>query len=202
METIVEFISLHASSAHWIIFTLLMLAGLNFPISEDILLIVGGAIASTCIPQDTYYLFGWIFLGCWISAWETYWIGRVLGPKLYQVSWFSRVITKKRIARLHHYYEKFGVFTFIIGRFIPGGIRNALFLSSGLGKMPFLKFIIRDGLACSISVTTIFTIGYYFGENYAIILHYFKTYNLIGIACIFLLASIGILLWRKIPRET
>lgn len=199
METLLDFICLHAHQAHWIIFSLLMLAGLNLPISEDLLLITGGAIASTCIPNEAFHLYLWILIGCWISAWETYWIGRLLGPKLYRINWFNRVITPKRIEKLNHYYERFGIYTFIVGRFIPGGVRNALFITTGLAQMPFYKFMIRDGLACFISTTTIFLIGYLFGENYQTIFHYFKAYDKMVISCMILLVFSfgGILFWRR-----
>ncbi len=38
------FIFSHAYLAHWVIFGLFMLAGLNFPISEDLLIIAGGGL--------------------------------------------------------------------------------------------------------------------------------------------------------------
>lgn len=195
MESLFSSICEHAHDAYWIIFLLLMLAGLNFPISEDILLVTGGAIASSCIPEDTYFLFTWIYLGCWISAWEVYWIGRLLGPKLYKVPWFSRFINPERVEKLHHTYERFGVFTFMVGRFIPGGVRNALFMSSGLCKMHFLKFILRDGFACLISSTTLFSIGYVFGQHHSEIVHAIKKYNFI---IIFIVATIiaSALLWN------
>jgi membrane-associated protein len=190
MESILSLICEQSHNAYWIIFCLLLLAGLNVPISEDFLLIVGGVIASTCFIEPTrfeiFFLYSWIYAGCWLSAWEAYWIGRLLGPKLYRIRWFSHVITVKRIEVLHYYYEKFGILTFIVGRFIPGGVRNALFMTSGLGKMPFLRFITRDGLACLISSATVFYLGYFFGNNYGLLLHYFKQYQ---IAIVLLLIS-------------
>lgn len=203
MEAIVNFACAHAHSAHWIIFLLLMLAGLNFPFSEDILLLTGGAIASTCIPHETLHLFIWIFAGCWISAWEAYWIGRYFGPKLYELRWFKHVITKEKIAKLHYYYEKFGVLTFIVGRFCPGGVRNALFMSAGLGKMPFLTFILRDGFACFISASTIFYIGFRLGENYHTIAHYIQTYNYVAFIIIALAIFAGIVyFWHRAQKQT
>ncbi|MCB1112573.1 MAG: DedA family protein [Chlamydiales bacterium] len=203
MESLFDSLCLYADQAHWIIFLLLMLAGLNFPISEDILLLTGGAIASTCIPESTYYLYAWIYMGCWISAWEVYWIGRLLGPKLYRYQWFLRFVNPERVEKLHYYYEKFGVWTFIVGRFIPGGVRNALFMSAGLGKMPFVKFILRDGFACIFSSATLFTIGYQFGKNYKIIVDYIKTYNLviIGIIITIILIFAGYH-WTKGDKKT
>lgn len=204
MESIVTFACAHAHSAHWIFFLLLMLAGLNIPISEDLILIVSGAIASTCIPDKALFLFSWVFAGCWLSAWEAYAIGRFLGPKVYDIRWFKHIVTPSRINRLHHYYEKFGVFTFIVGRFIPGGVRNALFMTAGLGKMPFLKFILRDGFACLISTSVLFSIGYALGNNYEVVFHYIKTYNevVVGILLTLILAVCGRLWWlRKENRK-
>ena len=136
MESIFNFICLHIHDAYWILFLLLLLAGMNIPISEDLILLTGGALASTCLETSAqvWHLYFWIFLGCWVSAWEAYWLGRLLGPKLYEIKWFSRFITAKRISALHHYYERFGILTFIVGRFVPGGVRNALFMTSGLGR--------------------------------------------------------------------
>ena len=187
MELIVNFACAHAHNAHWIFFLLLMLAGFSLPISEDLILLTSGALASTCIPNETLFLFSWVYAGCWMSAWVAYGIGRKLGPKVYDLKWFRHIITRERIARLHHYYEKFGVFTFIIGRFIPGGVRNALFMTAGLGKMPFLTFILRDGFACLISASVIFSIGYSLGANYESVMQYIKTYNEVVIICIVLI---------------
>lgn len=194
MESWLELICQYAPYAHLIIFCLLMLAGLNIPISEDVMLLTAGAIAHSCIPEHTLRLYLWVFAGCWISAWEAYWIGRLLGPRLYEIRWFNRILTRERINRLHHYYEKFGIFTFIVGRFIPGGARNALFMTSGLGKMPFLKFISRDGFACLISSSVIFSIGYKFAEHYEVIVKTFERYSLI-FAIIFVTLLVGLIIW-------
>lgn len=196
METIFNFVCAHADEAQWLMFFLLLLAGFNIPISEDAMLIIGGALASTCVKHHPFEMWLWLFMGCWISAWEAYWIGRLLGPKLYDSRWFGRIINPARIHRLHHYYEKFGIFTFIVGRFIPGGIRNALFMTTGLSKMPFAKFLMRDFFACLISSTTLFSLGMAFGENHQVLLHYFKKYEVIILAILGTIAlALGTILW-------
>ena len=198
MEVFFSYICEHANHAHWIIFCLLLLAGLNLPISEDIMLIGGGAIASTCIPDHALRLYIWIFLGCYVSAWEAYWIGRKLGPRLYHIAFFKSIVTPHRLGVLRHYYAKFGIFTFIVGRFIPGGIRNALFMSSGLMKMPFHLFILRDGVACLISSSVLFSIGYRFGQNLDLLLYYFHRYTYGFLAFFLTLALAGfIYLWHS-----
>lgn len=189
MDELLSYICVNANQAHWIMFLLLLLSGLFLPISEDLMLLSGGAIASTCIPEHTFKLYIWIFLGCYLSAWEVYWIGRLLGPRLYRIPLFRSIITPERMEWLRHYYAKFGVFTFIFGRFMPGGVRNALFLSSGLTKMPFYLFIARDGLACLISSSIIFTLGYHFAENINLIIYYFHHYTEIFLIVLFAILS-------------
>lgn len=191
MESIFTYICVHVEYAPFIFLGLLFLAGLNVPISEDLLLITSGAIASRCLPDQYFSLYLWMFLGCWISGWEAYWIGRILGPKLYQYSWFNRVINPESIKKLHEYYEKFGIWTFIAGRFIPGGVRNALFITSGMGKMPFFLFTTRDFFAALISTSVMFYLGYAFGENYEVISTYFIHYHRFALAVLVLFIIIG-----------
>lgn len=185
MESLLQFVCDNAAHAHYIFFGLFILAGINVPISEDLLLLTGGALVSRCIPDQYFHLYTWMFFGCWISGWEAYWLGRWLGPKLYEMRFFKHVVTKKRIEKLHKYYEKFGIWTFIVGRFIPGGVRNALFITSGMGKMPFLLFTLRDFVASLISTNVVFYLGYTFGKHYELILEYFLRYDkivLLGVA--------------------
>lgn len=198
MESWLEYMCAHAHIMPFIFFGLLILAGLNIPISEDIILITAGFLASQCMPEHTFFMYFWVFAGSLISAWEVYWIGRLLGPKLYDIKFFNRVLTPVRIDKLGQCYERFGVFTFIFGRFIPGGFRNALFMSSGLSKMPFWKFILRDGIGCLIATSVIFSIGYQFAEHYDLIVSIFKKYSLIaGIIFVVALVTTVIFLLRS-----
>lgn len=200
METLLSEICARAEIAHWIFLIMLLLAGLNVPLSEDVILIMGGAITSTCIPDHALRMLLFLYVGCWLSAWEAYAIGRFLGPKLYDIRWFSHVITPQRIDRLHHYYEKFGFLTFVVGRFIPGGVRNALFMTCGLGKMPFLRFIARDGIACLFSTVVLFYFGYKAGEHAQLLITYFKKYELFIILTLALSGS-ALLIWFKTRKS-
>ncbi|EKE08253.1 MAG: hypothetical protein ACD_17C00263G0001, partial [uncultured bacterium] len=108
MDSIIQFLFEHAQYAHWIVFGALMLAGINVPISEDLMIIFSAVLAATVVPENTLSLFVAVFLGCYISDWVCYWIGRALGPKLWHISWFAKTFEKKRIAQIQSYYEKYG----------------------------------------------------------------------------------------------
>lgn len=178
MDTLIQFIFEHAQYAHWIVFGSLLLAGINIPISEDLMIIFSAVLAATVAPENTYKLFAAVFFGCYISDWICYWVGRHFGPKLWHISWFAKAFDRSRINQIHDYYKKYGFFTLLVGRFIPFGVRNGLFLTAGLGKMPFNKFIVSDGIACICSNTTLFTLAYTVGKNYQVLLDNLKMFNI------------------------
>ncbi|MDF2576574.1 MAG: putative rane protein [Chlamydiales bacterium] len=195
-DHLVNLIHNNADYAHWIIFGALMLAGFNVPISEDLMLIISGVLASTVVPENTTKLFLGVFLGCYLSDWEAYWLGRLLGPKLWEIKWFSKMVPKERFEQVSRFYDKRGFLVLLIGRFIPFGVRNALFITAGMMKMHFGKFILSDGIACLISNSTLFYLAYTVGKNYDLLLEKVKTFNIL-IFSIFLIAITAFLI-RKI----
>ena len=196
MSTLVNYIFENAQYAHFIIFGCLMLAGLNVPISEDLMIIISAVLASSVIPENTLLLFGSVFLGAYLSDWMVYWIGRKLGIKLYKFKWFKRTIPIRKIAKVKLFYKKYGFYTLLIGRFIPFGIRNCLFLTAGLSKMKFSKFIISDGIACFTSNVVLFSIAFSASKNYKSLISYLKKLNLL-IFAIFILTIIFFIWYYK-----
>lgn len=189
MESFLTLICEYSHQAHWIFFLMLLLAGCNLPFSEDAIAITGGIIVATCLPDHMLQMWIWIYAGSCMSAWIAYSIGRFIGPKLYRIKWFKRFASPERLNKLHYYYEKFGIFTFIAIRFFPGGIRNGFAMSCGLSKMTFLAFAIRDEIAAAIQVTLLFFLGHTFAKNYELLFNYLKRYNewalgVIGLALI------------------
>jgi membrane protein DedA with SNARE-associated domain len=184
--------------AHWIIFCSLLLAGLNMPISEDLMLLTSGFLASAVVPENAYKLWTAVFIGAYISDWLAYWTGRLLGPKLLTMRFFSRFIKQERIDKMHAFYEKWGFFAFLIGRFVPFGIRNCLFISAGMGHMSFGKFLLLDGFAALISTTTAFLLAYSFGQHYEVLLEYAKTFDLTMISIVLgTVAAVGGFIWYR-----
>jgi membrane-associated protein len=201
MDAIFSFIQNHAGSAHWVIFTLLMLAGFNFPISEDLVIISSAVIASTVIPENTWKIFMAIFLGAYISDCVVFFLGYRYGHNLWKMAFFSKMIHSKRLAQIKDYYKRFGILTLLIGRFIPFGVRNCLFLTAGIGKMAPLKFILSDALACLISNSTLFSLAYFVGlKSPALRQHitYVKIFLFLGIA----IAVIAIIWYKRAKKQS
>lgn len=185
--------------AHLIIFISLILAGFNLPISEDLMLLTSGVLASAIVPEKCFALWLAVFTGAYISDWIAYWTGRLLGPKLLTIKWLSKIIKQERIDKMHAFYDRWGFFAFLIGRFVPFGVRNCLFISAGMGNMSFKKFLLIDGLASLISTSSAFYLAYTFGKHYEVIWEYIKNNHIlfISIFAILLIAALAALWYKK-----
>lgn len=204
MESILLFICEYSAYAPYIFFALLLLSGIGIPVSEDLVLLVAGALGSLCMQEveSVTTLYVWVFLGSWISAWEAYCLGRFFGPKLLTLKWFRRIMTPKRLVKMKIRIEKFGAFIFFVGRFLPGGVRNALYMTSGLTKMPFKLFLMRDVGACLLSTATFFSVGHFFGSNYQEIVKYFKHYEeAVLVVIVLVVVILTLFYWLKTERS-
>lgn len=201
MDPLFELLLTNAPHAHWMIFGCLMLAGFNVPISEDLMIILSATLAATVIPENALKLFLAVFLGCYLSDWLCYWIGRKWGPSLWKWRWFAKTISTKRLIQVEAYYEKYGFRTLLIGRFIPFGVRNCLFLTAGMGKMPFGKFILSDGIACLLSNAALFSLTYALSSHYETILATIKTFNLF-LFLVFAVTGIAIFWYNKRKKHS
>ena len=193
VEQILDFIQSNVHMAPYAICFLLLLAGFNLPISEDLMLFISGILAAQN-PDKITSLFLGVFLGSYVGdvlCFQFY--GRYLGDMIFETKFFSKPSRVKKMKRIEHFYQKYGIITLFIGRFIPFGVRNALFISAGLAKMNPWKFAISDFLSCLISTTTYFWLYKTYGTS---VLPYIKRGNVVFI-CIVIFALIAFVVAKK-----
>lgn len=178
MEEIFSYIQENVAYAPFITFGLLLLAGLNLPISEDAMLFISGLLADQN-PEKLVPLFLGVYLGAYGSDLIAYALGRFLGPRLWDIKYFKKMVGPEKINKLGKFYQRNGLLTLLIGRFIPFGVRNALFVTAGFSKMNFTKFAVFDLIAASISCGSYFYLYYSFGTN---VIEYVKKGNIIFFA--------------------
>lgn len=179
-----------AENLHLISFGLLLLAGLNFPVSEDLVFIISASIAATIIPENKYLIFAGCYLGAFLSDIIAYMLGRYGLPLLFKTRIFNSKTTRKRIVLIESYFNKYGGLALFMGRFIPFGIRNMLFLTAGMVKFKLLKFVFVDLSALTITSTILFYLGYKFGENIDIVFHYVKNYKIVAFIALVLIVLV------------
>lgn len=196
MEYLTELVSHHAHYAHWYVFIAIVLAGFNVPFSADLLILLSAVLAATVVPENTLHLYLSVLIGCYLSAMCAYWFGRLLGNTLKNFKFFNKVLAPSRLEKIKRFYEKYGLWTLVIGRFIPFGVRNCIFMSSGMSRLHFGKFILMDALACSLWCTAYFCMFYALGQNYSVVWHYLKTFNLLIFAA-FSVTVIAVIWYKK-----
>jgi len=193
MEAVYEFIQMNVQFAPFAIFGLLILAGFNIPVSEDLMLYISGVLAAKN-PEYLPHLFAGVFLGAYLSDLICYaFMGRYLGEKIFQIKFFSKLISRKKLRMIGRFYENYGVLTLVIGRFIPFGVRNGLFFTAGLTKMNPLKFALADLVACLSSNIIFFWIYYNYGE---LALDHVKEFNIIFFCLAVIFFSYKFITWR------
>ncbi len=160
---------------------------------------LGGVLVSTCAPTHYWLMLGWLYVAALLSAYVSYCLGRYLGPKLYEITIFHHVITPERVHRIGRWLERYGILTFMVGRFMPLGIRNCLFMTCGLWCMPFPRFALRDGIGAAFATVVLFNIGHAFGENYHVLFKYFRSYEEVILYTLLVIVTglIGIYFYRR-----
>lgn len=201
MEHLQEYIYAYSEYAHWLIFFALILAGFNVPISEDVMLLTSGALARTVVPYHTKRLFFFVFAGCYLSDWISYGLGRKFGHHLWEIPWFSRILKQEQFEKIRTLYRKRGGWILLIGRFIPFGVRNALFITAGIMQMSFFSFICFDGIACLSSNFTLFALAYSYGPKIALLSDHLKQWNRLFFLSVLAVLSLFYLFKRKKREE-
>ncbi len=101
-------------------------------------------------------------------------------------------MARPRIERL---IDKFGGFAIIISKYIYG-IRAAMCLFYGIGKMPYLRFLFLDVISAFIWALLLASVGYFFSGAITSIIGDFKQ---IGIT-IFFIVLVGIIIFYVVER--
>jgi membrane-associated protein len=179
MDTVITWIVQHAAHAHWWIFVALLLAGCNIPVSADMVIVIAGFLAATVVPDHLWLLYGTVVVGCYCSASIAYGIGRFVGRRLCKWPFFRRLLPPERLEKVEKFYSRHGFLTLLIGRFIPFGVRNCIFVSSGMSRVPFLTFALRDLVACFTWTTALFYAVWAVGHNYQVLLAHLKWINIV-----------------------
>ncbi|HON79064.1 MAG TPA: DedA family protein, partial [Spirochaetota bacterium] len=201
MDLLSNILTTLAPQIHFIAFGLLILSGLNFPISEDLVFILSAAISVTYAPDNLYFAYAGCIMGAYTSDFIAYALGRFAGRKLFTTPFFKKLLPEEKLHKMEFYFMKYGAKTVLFGRFIPFGVRNIIFISAGFSKMRFPRFMVADIIPLSITSSLLFYLGYRFGEHYRDILPYLDRYKIVLFG-LFLTAILFILLKRYISRRS
>lgn len=161
-------------------------------VEGDITLLLSGVMAHGGFFGN--YSFFWVFLagtlGGVVGDNVAYLIGRWFRTTIKDYRFYE--MARPRIERL---IEKFGGFAIIISKYIYG-IRAAMCLFYGIGRMPYLRFLFLDTISCAIWALLLSSVGYFFSGAITGIIGDFKR---VGVGLFFIVLS-GVIIFYVVER--
>ncbi|MFM9903202.1 MAG: DedA family protein [Pyrinomonadaceae bacterium] len=141
---------------------------IGFFLPGDSLLVVSGLMARTLPDKlNIIYILIAFFAGSVIGDSTGYWTGRVMGKTLFNRE-SSYIFKPSRVAKAHSFFEKYGVKTVVLARFVPI-IRTFAPIVVGAAEMPYAKFLVFSILGGALWISSMVLAGYFVGrlvENY------------------------------------
>lgn len=119
-----------------------------------------------------------------------YAVGRIFHENAKDYRFYQ--VAQPRVEKL---IEKFGGFAIIISKYIYG-IRVAMCVFYGVGKMPFLRFLGLSAISCSLWVILLSGLGYFFSGAVTSMIGDFKQ---VGFA-LFFIVMFGVIVFYVIER--
>lgn len=127
----------------------------------DSLLFVAGALCGLDALQLNL-LMPVLMLAAFSGDNTNYWIGRLVGMKLFhRVK--GRFLKREHLDRTHAFYEKHGGKTVVIARFMPI-IRTFAPFVAGIGAMRYRLFLLYSALGSLVWIASLTLAGYFFGN--------------------------------------
>src|SRR6476646_8683027 len=133
----------------------------GFFLPGDSLLVVSGLFAATGKLNVALVMLAF-FLGSVIGDSTGYWTGRVMGKTLFNRE-DSRIFKPSRVEKAHAFFEKYGVKTVILARFVPI-VRTFAPLVVGAAEMPYSRFLPFSVIGGLLWISTMVLAGYFLGS--------------------------------------
>jgi len=146
------------------------LLGLVLP-GGDYLLFAAGMLCGThYLDIPVIGLVSLLILASFLGDLTGYYKGKWLGGKLFTDN-KSRFFKLEYLERGNKFYTHYGVWAFILGRFMPV-IRTFVPLLAGATGFSFTKFLLFNALGAVIWISTLVPLGYFIGKTYPSAINY------------------------------
>ena len=132
----------------------------GFFLPGDSLLVVSGLFAAAQ-KLNVWLVMLAFFLGSVIGDSSGYWTGRMMGKTLFNRE-SSRIFKPSRVEKAHAFFEKYGVKTVILARFVPI-VRTFAPLVVGVAEMPYSRFLPFSIVGGLLWISTMVLAGYFLG---------------------------------------
>jgi membrane protein DedA with SNARE-associated domain len=158
---------------------LLMIVAAVLPAASELTMLYAGAVAAGAFPDAHVVLFGHEIdspgaayvvmsvaglLGNLVGAAGGWTIGRYAEVWLERHGRFLHV-TRERLDRARRWFDRFGSVAVPAG-FMTPGIRSFVAIPAGIGRVPFVRFLVLAAVGCAVFCFGLAAVGWAVGSNY------------------------------------
>ena len=145
------------------IFAVLLLGSLGVPIPEEMPIIAAAVLSHEGIVR-WWLALSVCLVGVLSGDMVLYWVGRHWGEQVLDWRLVRLVLSPARDKWLKAAYRRHALKTVVTARHIMG-LRAAAFLTAGIARVPFWKFVVADAGAAVLGVPLGFGLAYFFTDQ-------------------------------------
>jgi membrane protein DedA with SNARE-associated domain len=186
------------------VLAVLVLGSLGVPIPEEMPIIAAAVLSHEGIVR-WWLALPLCLLGVLAGDVVLYWVGRQWGEQVLHWRLVRLVLSPAREEWLKAAYRRHALKTVVTARHVMG-FRAAAFLTAGIARVPFWKFVVADAGAAFCGVPLVFGLAYFFTDQIkAIMADVHRTERWLGLAGLLALGAIlivGVWRWnRRVGKE-
>jgi membrane-associated protein len=194
---LVDLVSRYGTFSYAILFAIIFcetgLVVTPFLPGDSLLFAIGALSAKGALDVYTAALL--LMLAAILGDSTNYWIGYFVGPKVFR-SESSRWFNRAHLDRTNAFYEKYGVKTVIIARFMPI-IRTFAPFVAGIGRMYYPRFLFFSVIGSFLWIGLFIAAGFIFG-NFPFVK---RNFTLVVLAVIFISILPALIEAIRVRRE-
>jgi len=142
----------------WLLFGVIMLAGVGIPISEEILIVPAGfLIERGALPFWPTVAAAW----CGVVLADLIWmlLVRRYSYRLLGIRFFRKMFHPRRLLEIKYMLDRLGLWVVVMGRILPAA-RTPVITAAGLAHMPVRQFMIGECIGAAKSVAWQLFVGW------------------------------------------
>ncbi len=177
------------------IFFLMLLESSFFPFPSEVVMIPAGYLASKGEMNLGIVVLSGVG-GSLAGALLNYYLAMWAGRKFLLRYGKYMLIHERTIFKMEQFFERHGHISTFSGRLLPG-IRQYISLPAGIAKMDLKQFMLFTSLGAGIWVVILSLLGYFLGENEALVKSYMTQIIALLVIGLAVMATLYILIKRR-----
>jgi membrane protein DedA with SNARE-associated domain len=175
-----------------------VLTGCGLPVPEEVPIIAAG-VASSAGSLNPWAAFGSCIIGALLGDCVMYSIGYHFGHGLAKRHpRFAHLLHADREAKIEEMMRRHGLKVFFISRFVVG-LRSPIYLTAGILRISFRRFLLIDALCATSVVGTFFWLSHRYGDH--IRKWILRSEIAVTVAVVMAVIATGIYFWRRRRRS-